>query len=177
MKIIYLIFFIFFNFFSFSILAQIIAIVDIQSLIDNNSKYQDKLKEIEITQKKYLLKFEIEEKELRQISEDIENSKLILSENEINIKIADYNKKLTNYTNMIEEFNYHYQNQIVSMREAVFNEIIKLLEKYATENNVDLILDSTSYLIASNSLDITSYINTKLQELNFKLEYNNFENN
>ena len=66
--------------------------------------------------KKYLLKFEIEEKELRQISEDIENSKLILSENEINIKIADYNKKLSNYTNMIEEFNYHYQNQIVSMR-------------------------------------------------------------
>ena len=78
---------------------------------------------------------------------------------------------------MIEEFNYHYQNEIVIMREAVFNEIIKLLEKYATENNVDLILDSTSYLIASNSLDITSYINTKLQELNFKLEYNNFENN
>ena len=78
---------------------------------------------------------------------------------------------------MIEEFNNHYQNQIVSMREAVFNEIIKLLEKYAIENNVDLILDSTSYLIASNSLDITSYINTKLQELNFKLEYNNFENN
>ena len=52
-----------------------------------------------------------------------------------------------------------------------------MLEKYATENNVDLILDSTSYLIASNSLDITSYINSKLQELNFKLEYNNFENN
>ena len=45
--------------------------------------------------------------------------------------------------------------KLLNIRETILKEIIKLLEKYAIENNIDLILDSTSYLIASNSLDIT----------------------
>ena len=60
-----------------------------------------------------------------------------------------------NFTILVEEFNFHYQNQILNIREKILKEILILLEKYAIENNIDLILDSTSYLIASNSLDIT----------------------
>ena len=63
------------------------------------------------------------------------------------------------------------------MRESIFKEIIILLQKYATVNNIDLILDSTSYLIASNSLDITEIINKELQNIELKLEYKNFEKN
>ena len=76
---------------------------------------------------------------------------------------------------MIENFNSHYQNQIINIREFLLSEIIKLLENYALKNNVDLILDSNSYLIASNSLDITNLINNELENLNFKLEYKDFE--
>ena len=78
---------------------------------------------------------------------------------------------------MIENFNSHYQNQIINIREFLLSEIIKLPENYATKNNVDLILDSNSYLIVSNSLDITSQINSELENLNFKLEYKDFEKN
>ena len=52
-----------------------------------------------------------------------------------------------------------------------------LLEKYAIDNNTDLILDSTSYLIASNSLDITNIIKNELSIKKLKLEYTNFEKN
>ena len=45
------------------------------------------------------------------------------------------------------------------------------------KNNVDLVLDSTSYLIASNSLDITTSINEQLSQIDMKLEYKNFEKN
>ena len=62
------------------------------------------------------------------------------------------------------------------MRESVLKEIIILIEKYAIENDIDLILDSNSYLIASNSLDITNLINIELEKINLKLEYKNFEN-
>ena len=41
-------------------------------------------------------------------------------------------------------------------------EIVALLEKYAMENQIDLILDSTSYLIASNTLDISETIKNEL---------------
>ena len=53
----------------------------------------------------------------------------------------------------VDKFNAHFR-EILKIRETLLNEIIILLEKYASDNNIDLILDSTSYLIASNSLDI-----------------------
>ena len=67
--------------------------------------------------------------------------------------------------------------QIIDIRETIYKEILTLIEKYALENRIDLILDSTSYLIASTSLDITNDINSELDKLNLNLEYKSFEKN
>ena len=165
------------NIFSFNIFAQTIAIVNVQSLIDNNEIYQKTLNDIEINQEKYLKDFNIIENELIIKLNKIEESKLILSEEEINIQIENYNNDLSQFTILIEEFNFHYQNEIIKIRETILKEILKLLEKYALEKSIDLILDSTTYLIASNSLDITIDINSELEKLNLNLEYKNFEKN
>ena len=151
--------------------------MNVQSLIDNNKIYQKIVKDIEKNQEKYLKDFNIMENELIIKLNEIEESKLILSEKEISKQIEDYNNQLSQFSITIEEFNFHYQNEIIKIREIVLKEILKLLEKYALENKVDLILDSTSYLIASNSLDITIDINSELEELNLKLEYKDFEKN
>ena len=177
MKKKYFIIFIFIYLISYNLYAQSIAIVNIQYLIDNNKYYKIKEKEIQTSRTTNLKKFEKKEIELQNLFNDIENSKLILNQNEINLKIENYNKKLDDFTILIEEFNFHYQNQIINIRETVLKEIIDLLEKYAVENNIDLILDSTTYLIASNSLDITNNINNKLEKINLNLEYKDFETN
>ena len=177
MKLIYINIFFCINFISLNIYSQTIAVVNIQSLIDNNSIYQNILKDIEFDQQEYLKKFDLKENELKLKLTEIEESKLILSENEISLQIENYNKELTEFTILIEKFNFHYQNEIMKIREFILDEIIKLLEKYAIENKIDLMLDSTSYLIVSNSLDITEKINSKLNELNLNLEYKNFEKN
>ena len=175
MKLIYINIFFCINFISLNIYSQTIAVVNIQSLIDNNSIYQNILKDIEFDQQEYLKKFDLKENELKLKLTEIEESKLILNENEISLQIENYNKELTEFTILIEEFNFHYQSEIMQIRESILDEIIKLLEKYAIENKIDLMLDSTSYLIVSNSLDITEKINSKLNELNLNLEYKNFE--
>ena len=177
MKLIYIIIFFFINIFSSNIFSQTIAIVNVQSLIDNNKIYQKTVKDIEINQEQYLKDFNIIENELIIKLNDIEGSKLILSEEEISKQIEDYNNQLSQFSIIIEEFNFHYQNEIIKIREIVLKEILKLLEKYALENSVDLILDSTTYLIASNSLDITIDINSELEKLNLNLEYKDFEKN
>ncbi len=177
MKLINLIIIFYINFFCINLVAQTIAIIDIQYLIDNNQHYKDILKDIENDQKKYSNKFQKKENELKKLMKDINDSELILSENEINLKIDNYNKNLNDYTILIENFNLHYQKQIVNIRETIFKEILILLEKYAMDNNTDLILDSTSYLIASNSLDITNIIENELSIKKLKLEYTNFEKN
>ncbi len=157
--------------------AQTIATVNIQLLIDNNEKYKDVLKEIDKSQQTYIENFKIKEKELSRMLSDIENSKVILDENEINLKIEKYNNDLSEFNILIEKFNLHYQNEIINIRETLLKQIIILLEKYAILNNIDLILDSTSYLIASNSLDITTFITNELKNININLNYKNFEKN
>ena len=177
MKLIYIIIFFCFNTLSFNIFANNIAIVNLQSLIENNNIYKEIVKDIEYDQQKYLVNFDKKERELEIKLNKIEESKLILNEVEISLQIDNYNQELSNFTSLIEEFNSHYQNQIITVRESILKEIIILLENYATENNIDLILDSASYLIASNSLDITDNINSELEKLKLNLEYKNFEKN
>ena len=177
MKLIYIIIFFFINIFSSNIFSQTIAIVNVQSLIDNNKIYQKTVKDIEINQEKYLKDFKIMENELTLKLNEIEESKLILSKEEINNQINNYNNQFSQFSILIEKFNLHYQNEIIKIRETILKEILKLLEKYALENSVDLILDSNTYLIASNSLDITIDINSELEKLNLNLEYKDFEKN
>ncbi len=175
MKLIFFIIFIILNSLTSIAFSKSLAVVNLQFLIDNNIIYNDVVKEMELEQKIYLKEFEIRENELKLVFEEIEASKLILNENELNFQIDNYNKELSEFSMLIEEFNIHYQNQIMNLREVILKEIIKLLEKYAIDNKIDLILDSSSYLIASNSLDITNDIYIELEKLEFKLEYTNFE--
>lgn len=176
MKLAYTIFFVCIIFSKFS-LAQSIVVVNIEFLIDNNENYLNILEEMELSQQNYLDKFKEKESKLEKLFNDIEESKLILNENEVNLQIENYNNQLKNFTILVDDFNFHYQNQIVKIREKILKEIIQLLEKYAIKNKIDLILDSTSYLIASNSIDITEKINNDLKKINLMLEYNDFKKN
>ena len=177
MKITHITFFFCISLLSQNTYSKTIVVVNIQELIDSNLFYNNVIKEIEINQEEYLKNFEIKEKELKSTLNEIEESKLILNDNEINIKIDNYNKKISDFSILIEEFNFHYQNEIIKIRESILKEILKLLEKYAIDNNVDLILDSNSYLIASNSIDITNEISIELEKINLMLEYKSFEKN
>lgn len=176
MKLIFISFcFLFISLLSFTLSSKTIAIVNIQSLIDNNSSYIKIIEEVKIQQLKYVEKFQLEEQKLKNSLKEIEDESYILNENEINIKLNEYNNNLENFTLTVEDYNYHYQNQIILIRESLLKEIIVLLEKYATDNQIDLIFDSTSYLIASNNLDITNEINRELEKINIELEFKNFE--
>ena len=177
MKLITFIFFFFINFFCPSLLAQTIAIVNVQSLIDNNYQYIETISEIEISQKKYLDNFKTIENDLSSLLNEINESKLILSNDELNSKIDNYNSELQEFNMIVDEFNLHYQNEIYNLRDIILKEIILLLEKYASDNKIDLILDSTSYLIAANSLNITNNISEELKKVNLKLKYDDFETN
>ena len=88
MKLILIITLLLINIFSFNIFAQTIAIVNVQSLIDNNEIYKKTLNDIEINQEKYLKDFNIIENELIIKLNKIEESKFLknsISSNKFNI--------------------------------------------------------------------------------------------
>ena len=109
MKLAIVLLILFIKLFSFNVFGKNIAIVNVQFLIDNNLLYNSIIKEIESSQEKYLKNFQFKENELKLKLKDIEDSKLILSEKEIEIQIKDYNNQLSNYQILIDEFNLHYQ--------------------------------------------------------------------
>ena len=80
MKLLYTILSFIYLFICSNLNAQTFAVINIQSLIDNNYAYNEILKEINIYQEKYLEKLEKKENELKKQFEDIEESKLLLNE-------------------------------------------------------------------------------------------------
>ena len=152
-----------------------IVVINIEKIIDNNKNYKKIIIKINENQKDNSKKLSEKEIELEELFKKIEDSRIILSNEEINLLIANYNQELEKFNDIIENFNNHYQKEITNIRRIVLQEIIVLAEKYAKDNNIELILDSTSYLIASNAIDITNVIEQKLDNINLELEFEGFE--
>ena len=154
-----------------------IVVIDVEKLINTNKEYLDILKKIDNNQIKYSSLFKENEIALENLLNEINESKMILNEEELNNLINNYNYELNEFNNKVENYNLYFQDQIISIRKIILKEIIELAEKYAKDNQVDLILDSTNYLIASNGINITTIIEEMLNDINLKLEFKHFEKN
>ena len=177
MKKIKLLFLFFLIFQSQNVFSNNIAVINIEDIINNNKLYLEALKKIENSQKIDSTFIKNEEQKLEELLKEIDESKLLLSENEINKLIDEYNIKFNEFSQKIKEFNDHFQNQIIEIRKVILQEIIVLSEKYAKKNDIDLVIDSTSYLIASNEINMTNIIKEELSKITLKLEFENFEKN
>ena len=167
----------FITIYSTNLFATKIFVIDVEKLINENIYYKKFMEEIEKNQISEKNELNLIEKEIVDLQNEIEQSKLILDQNEINKLIEDYNIKLNKFNILIESFNLHYQNEIINKRKIVLKEIIVLVEKFAKDNNIDIVLDSNNYLVASNSINITEDIELKLKNLELKLDLKKFEQN
>lgn len=165
-----------FSLFTKNLFATNIAVIDIEELINENSSYIEIIKKMDQNQEIFLSNFNETEKKLDQLREDIETSKLLLEESELNKMISNYNKELNDFQKLVDSFNTHYQEQILNIRKSIIEKIIPLIKILIREKKIDIVLDSTSYLIASNSINITDDVRYKLKDINLKLEYKDFEN-
>ena len=170
-KRILIIFTIFFVLLSHSVQSQKILVINLEYIINNSNQYQEIIKIILKAQELKKNYFEKEEETIKSKLNEIENSKLILSKNEIKLKIDEYNKIFSNFKDDIDEFNFHYDNQISNIRNQILEKIVKLLEKYAIENKIDLIFDNKNYIISSNSIDITDIILNELNTIDLNLQF------
>ncbi len=151
--------------------------INIEKIINENESYIKEINKIELSQKKYLDEFKIKEIKLDKKIQEIESSKLILEESEINNLILNYNNELNEYNDLIDKFNTHYNNQIINIRNIILEELIILIEKYIKNNNIELVLDSNNYLIASNAINITIEIANDLKKVTLNLDFIDFEKN
>ena len=159
-------------FFSSNASSTNIRVLDFQNIIENNININLLYDQIEKDQETHKKKFNFEELNLQSELERIEKLNLILEPSEIEKEIINYNTKLNNFNNMIEEFNLHYETQINKLKNTIINLTLEILKKYSEDNKIDLILDSNNYVLSSNSINITEIIkdkvNNKSIEINFE---------
>ena len=158
--------------FSSNAFSTNIRVIDFQKIIENNiyiSLLYDQIDKDQLTHKE---KFKNNELELKNELERIEKLNLILESSELQKEIEIYNQKLNKFNEKIENFNLHYELQINNFKNKIINIILEILKTYSEDNKIDLILDSTNYILSSNSINITDLIqdqvNKKTIELNFE---------
>ena len=158
-------FFIIFFFYSITSNSTNIKVVDMQIIIDNSESLKSLYNLVENDQKQFLNNFKNEEASLEFKLSEINELKMILNAQELDKEIDIYNELLNNFNYRVEKFNIHYDNQINIHKNIIINKIVDLLKEYSLENNVDLILDANNYILSNNSINITDFITTKLNEI------------
>ena len=158
-------------------LANKIAVINIEKLINENLTFNKLLSDIDLDQKNKKKELDIIQEKLKIKISEIESSKLILNSEEIGKLITQYNDEYKEFMDIVEIFNLHYQNEIIKNKEILLDKIIFLVKDYVKKNSIDLVFDSTTYLVASNSLNITSIIQDNLNNIDITLTFDSFEKN
>ena len=131
------------------------------------AEFQNKL-----TQYKNKLLDELKKEENLLISQknDIEESKLILSEDEYMNKISEFNKITESFQSKIDKYNINIQNNLDQNEQLVLNEISTIVQEIAQNQNLLLIFSDKQYYISSLDIDISDSIINELNKRNLNLK-------
>ena len=149
---------IFFTTLSLAQSEEQIVYLDLDKVVSNTKAGKLIINELKKSKKNALSKFEKKEKELKKIENDINKQKNILSEDELKKKITNFRKEISIFQNnkqkVINEFN---QKKIDEFNKF-FKKITPLIENYAKEKKIDIVLDRKNIFLASKKKDITQEI-------------------
>ena len=126
---------------------------DFVSFIDKLSKISDD-REAEFLKR---------ENELIEFQNEIDNLKKIYGNDELEKKIDEYNNKYSFFKSDVEEFNSFISKNLKYNRSIIIENIGNIAKIVSSQNNIDIIIESESYFLASESIDISQLI---IEELN-----------
>ncbi len=161
MKIKYLFFIISLSLFFLNInisKAENIAFIDLNKIFDNSDAGKKIIKQVNEKQKK-------NSDELKKLQEkfDTDKQKLIsqknvLSEEEFKSKIVKLENDFKEYNKKIRNNNSDLTNFQLKARGEFYNYLTPILESYAKENSISIILKKENILIGKTNLDISQNI-------------------
>lgn len=132
-----------------------IATIKIDYIINNVDNYKIFLNEL--NKKKQSIDDELRNKEniLLKEKKDIEDSELILSSDEISIRLSEYDIKVNNFKEEINSFNSYFSQNIDINRNLIINQIIEIVKNISKDNFIDLIIDERNYFLSSDKIDVS----------------------
>ena len=160
-KIKFLISFLLFFYFSLNINfanAEKIVYIDMDKIMQISKAGKNAISKINDQKKKDVSKFQKIEKELKSREQDLITKKNVISAEEFNTKLETLTKEINNYRALRQEaIDLSTKSRLNAS--ADFAEKIKpILADYASENDIDMIIQKKNIIMGKTDLDITNEI-------------------
>ena len=140
-----------------------ILFVDMDKIISQSNAGKKVQKTINKLIKKENEKYDKKESNLKDEENEILKQKNILSKEELDKKIKNFQVNLNDFRNERAKFNRSINKKNLEATNKMVNEINKILTKYASENSISLVIQKKNIIIGKSELDITDKI---LEEFN-----------
>ena len=157
----YLLSFVLILFFSMNIslaFAEKIVYIDMDKIMQISKAGKNAISKINDQKKKDVSKFQKIEKELKSREQDLITKKNVISAEEFNKKLETLTKEINNYRTLRQEaIDLSTKSRLNAS--ADFAEKIKpILADYASENNIEMIIQKKNIIMGKTDLDITDEI-------------------
>ncbi len=138
--------------------AEKIVYIDMDRIMQISKAGKNAISKINDQKKKDVSKFQKIEKELKSREQDLITKKNVISAEEFNKKLETLTKEINNYRTLRQEaIDLSTKSRLNAS--ADFAEKIKpILAEYASENNIDMIIQKKNIIMGKTDLDITDEI-------------------
>ena len=138
--------------------AEKIVYIDMDKIMQISKAGKNAIAKINDQKKKDVSKFQKIEKELKSREQDLITKKNVISAEEFNKKLETLTKEINNYRTLRQEaIDLSTKSRLNAS--ADFAEKIKpILADYASENNIDMIIQKKNIIMGKTDLDITEAI-------------------
>ena len=153
-----LIIFIIFFIISTNLFAINVATINIAFILEQSDSYNNFLNELSNKKSELQNELNIKEKDLENLKQEIDNSKLIISDDELNIMISKYNDQFRILDEKVKKINLFFSKNIESNKNIIIKQIITYIETISTKSDIDIVLTEEQYFMSSKKIDISNEI-------------------
>lgn len=151
---------------SLSCFATNIAVINIQSIIDNAIAMQFVKGSIDDLKVQINDEVSKSEQELKTVESHLLANKSKMSEDAFSKELQLFNKNISSAQQKINNKKLNLDRMYAKAMELMHSEIMKIVSEIALQRNIDLVLPVSHALYYKNSLDITQEISDRLNKNN-----------
>ena len=144
-----------------------IYFINLDSLLNNTNYGKQIVNKLKNINSANISEIEKDEKELKNIEDEINKVKNLISENELNKKVEKLKEKILIYREKKDNIFQEYNNLKNKELKYFFDKITPIIEEYMETNSIKIILEKKNIFIADSKYDIT---NSLIKFINLKIK-------
>ena len=158
-KLKYLITFFFITFFNISVYGESqIVLLDLDYAVSNSNVGKKILQNLNKTRLEEIDKLKIIENRLVKKEQEINKIKNIISKEELNSKISEFQKEIKDFNSQKDQIQKKFLNDRNKELDELLKKINPLIIKFMDDNSIEMIINKSNVYLAKTKLDITKNI-------------------